>query len=590
MSAITKLNQAMRAHQLDAYIVPSADYHASEYVHPYFAARAYLSGFTGSAGTLVVTEGASGLFTDARYFLQAEEQLAGSEITLYRMGEPNVPDIAGFLLENIPEQGRVGVDGRNIDADFFFTLQERLQKKQITLLSADLIADIWLDRPPLPAAPAQPFPDSFAGRTVPEKLDALRCAMRQKGADVHILTTLDDIAWLFHIRGSDIPYNPLVLSYAIIELEHARLFIDEGKLSLSLRGALRAAGVQLRPYEDIYAFVTQYHKRRILLDPTRMNYTLYASLAGDNTLIQTPNPTIFMKAVKNDAELRGMRQAHLQDGIAMVKFLAFLKINLGKIPMTERSAAEMLRNFRLEQGALGESFATIAGYGAHAAIVHYSATADTDAALQPAGFLLLDSGGQYPCGTTDITRTIALGEVSAQQKRHFTLVLKGMLQLAHARFPAGCRSDQLDILARAAMWKESLDYKHGTGHGVGCYLCVHEPPIRVYYKTPAGQAAALLPGMILSNEPGLYIGGSYGIRLENLLAVRREDANEYGEFLSFETLTLCPIDLSGIEPSLLTREEKDWLNAYHRRVYEALSPHLSPALQEFLKEATRALP
>ncbi len=583
---LQRLRAEMLAHGLCAYILPSADDHSSTYLHPHFQVRAYFSGFTGSSGTLVVFAEHAALFTDARYFLQAEAQLADAGITLMRMQEPGVPDLPEYLLSCLTENETVGANARTFPAALWQRLCAKLAEKNCQLLAFDELIDrIWPDRPVLPDAPVICLPPERAGETTDSKLARLRAEMRAQQAQAHILCSLDDIAWLYNLRGSDIPCNPLAFAFTIVEETEATLFIDAHKLPSSCIQELAAFGVRTAPYADVYAYAPRCSGQRVLIDPERVNYALYAQFAAVATIRHAQNPTILMKAVKNKAELAAMRQAHLADGIAFAKFLYALYTRTESL--TEASAGELLARLRMQQGAVSESFPAIVAHKAHAAIVHYTATPETDAPLTPEGFLLIDSGGQYGSGTTDVTRTIALGPLSTEQRRQYTLVLSGMIHLAAAVFPETLRCDQLDVCARMPLWSVLADYKHGTGHGIGSYLCVHEPPIRVYYH--ASNPVPLSPGMVLSDEPGVYIAGSHGIRIENQLCVEQAGESEYGRFLRFETLTLIPIDTSPIDCTLMSAQDIAWLNAYHAHVYDRIAPHLCAEERAFLEKITRAI-
>lgn len=575
--AMQVLRRAMQQAGLQAYIVPSSDYHGSEYLHPHFRARALLSGFTGSAGTLAVLAGQAALFTDGRYFLQAAQQLRGTGIALMRMGEPGVPTLEQYLARELRGGDCVGADARLLDAAAWERLERALGAREIALLDAgDLASEAWPERPAFPAAPAYPHPERYAGQTVEQKLCWLRSVLEEREADAHFLGALDDIAWLYNLRGSDIPYNPVAFCYAAVEQERAIVFMEASKPTAPLRAQLAAAGVQLRPYGEAAAYLEEY-RGRMLFDPARVNAALAARIRAHARPVEQKDPVMLQKAVKNEVELRNMREAHVRDGIAMLRFWKYLRETVGKAPVTERAAGKQLAALRREQGALEDSFAPIVAYGPHAAIVHYSATAETDAALLPEGALLVDSGGQYPEGTTDITRVFALGPVPQEVKQQYTLVLRGMLRLSAARFPKGVYGDQLDILARMPLWQQGLDYNHGTGHGVGSFLCVHEPPIVFNWRRR--EAPPLLPGMVHSNEPGVYVSGSHGIRLENQMAVR-EEADGY---LAFETLTLAPLDLALVDWAQLQPEDTAQLHAYHRRVYDMLSPYLDQRERAFLR-------
>lgn len=596
MQMIEQRLAALRAKMREAgyagYYVPTDDFHLSEYVGAHFKARAYLSGFTGSAGTLVVLEHEAALWVDGRYFLQGEQQLAGTPIVLQRSGEEGVPTLLAYLEEKMPEGGVLGMDGRTVPAATGRQFEKALAKKGVSLaVDRDLIGEIWPDRPPLSEKPAWVLDIKYAGQRAEEKLAAVRAAMAKQGAGAHVLTSLDDIAWLFNLRGEDVACNPVVLCYAVIESERAYLFADAAKLDASVRGHLASLGIEVQPYDAVYAFVSRYGAgTKVLLSESRVNYALFASLLkAGATIVEAENPTTRMKAVKNPVELENLRAAHLKDGIAMVRFMRYLKENIGKTPMTELSAAEYLAALRRAQdGNLGLSFETICGYGPHGAIVHYSATPESNVPLEPHGLLLVDSGGQYYEGTTDITRTFALGPLTEEEKRHFAMVLSSMLHLAAARFPSGVRGANLDVLARMPFWEQGVDYKHGTGHGVGYLLNVHEGPNNFRWQN-AASSAVLEAGMVTTDEPGIYIAGKYGIRLENELVCCKAEKNEYGQFLCFAPLTCVPIDLDAVDPSLLNETDRMRLNAYHAMVYETLAPHLEPEERTWLAGYTRAI-
>lgn len=596
MQMIEQRLAALRAKMREAgyagYYVPTDDFHLSEYVGAHFKARAYLSGFTGSAGTLVVLEHEAALWVDGRYFLQGEQQLAGTPIVLQRSGEEGVPTLLAYLEEKMPEGGVLGMDGRTVPAATGRQFEKALAKKGVSLaVDRDLIGEIWPDRPPLSEKPAWVLDVKYAGQEAQEKLAAVRAAMAKQGAPVHVLTSLDDIAWLFNLRGDDVAYNPVVLCYAVIESERAYLFADAAKLDASVRGHLASLGIEVQPYDAVYAFVSRYGAgTKVLLSESRVNYALFANLLkAGATIVEAENPTTRMKAVKNPVELENLRAAHLKDGIAMVRFMRYLKENIGKTPMTELSAAEYLAALRRAQdGNLGLSFETICGYGPHGAIVHYSATPESNVPLEPHGLLLVDSGGQYYEGTTDITRTFALGPLTEEEKRYFAMVLSSMLHLAAARFPSGVRGANLDVLARMPFWEQGVDYKHGTGHGVGYLLNVHEGPNNFRWQN-AASSAVLEAGMVTTDEPGIYIAGKYGIRLENELVCCKAEKNEYGQFLCFVPLTCVPIDLDAVDPNLLSADDRMRLNAYHAMVYETLAPHLEPEERTWLAGYTRAI-
>ena len=596
MQLIEQRLAALRAKMREAgyagYYIPTDDFHLSEYVGAYFKARAYMSGFTGSAGTLVVLEDEAALWVDGRYFLQGEQQLRGTSILLQKSGEEGVPTILDYLKDKLPEGSVLGMDGRTLSAATGLEFQKELGKKGIKLApERDLVGEIWADRPLLSDRPAWVLDVKYAGQEAGEKLMRVRKAMVEQGAAAHVLTSLDDIAWLFNLRGDDVAYNPVLLAYAVIEPEQAYLFADEAKLPEPVRVHLAALNTKVLPYDGVYDFVSRYGAgTKVLLSEARVNYALYACLErAGAALVKAENPTVHMKAVKNETELENLRRAHIKDAVAMVRFMRYLKENIGKIPMTEISVSDYLESLRrAQEGNLGLSFDTICGYGPHGAIVHYSATPESDMPLEPRGFLLVDSGGQYYEGTTDITRTFALGPLTEEEKQHFATVLRSMLNLAAARFPQGVRGANLDVLARMPFWEQEMDYKHGTGHGVGYLLNVHEGPNSFRWQNPAN-SAVLEAGMVTTDEPGVYIAGEHGIRLENELVCRMGEKNEYGQFLYFEPLTFVPIDLDAVEPSLLSETDRARLNAYHALVYETLAPHLAEDEQAWLRDYTRAI-
>ncbi len=585
------LRRAMQAAGVDAYVIPTDDFHGSEYVGDYFKCRKYVSGFTGSAGTLVVTADMAGLWTDGRYFLQAAQELRDSGIDLMKMGEKDTPSIKAFLADRLVPGQTLGFDGRTMTLQSGRELETAMEKHGISLRQdLDLVGEIWRDRPSLPGGEAWALPASYAGKGRKDKLGGLRREMEALGADTHILTSLDDICWLLNLRGDDVECCPVILSFLIMDGSGVRLYMDEKKLHPKLRGFLEADGVKLLPYLQIFSDVGEISPdAKVLLDPEKVSYAIVRRLPETAVVIEKANPTERAKAVKTQAEQDNMRAAHVKDGVALVKFTKWLKEHVGKVPMTEISAAEKLESLRAAQDFYhGPSFDPIFGYGPHGAIVHYSATQETDAAIAPEGFLLFDTGGHYLEGTTDVTRTVALGPVTAEMKRHFTLVLKGHLRLLGAKFRQGCSGVSLDILARQPLWEAGLDYNHGTGHGVGYLLSVHEGPQRIHYNT-ATVPAKLEPGMITSDEPGLYLTGQYGIRHESLLLCVEKETNEFGTFLGFEPLTMCPFDLDAVDPDLMTREEKDLLNDYHQRVFETISPYLCEKGTAWLKNATRPI-
>ncbi len=591
---LAQLRNVMKDEGLSAYIIPTADFHQSEYVGDYFMARKYMSGFTGSAGVLVVAKEAAGLWTDGRYFIQAERQLRESGITLFRQGEPNVASIEEFLMQQCEEMDVVGFDGRVLDVSWGSKLKEELANKKITVQSeGDLIDGIWVDRPSLSIEPVFVLEDCYAGENASSKIARLRKAMAEEGATVHLITSLDDIAWLLNIRGNDVLHNPVVLSYVAVTDKEVYLFIDEKKVTEEVATYLNEVGVSIKSYNEVYEFTKNLSNSEVLLyDKSKLNYALYTMIPDGVKTVVKPNPTILMKAVKNDTEIANLREAHIKDGVAFTKFMYWLKKNIGQLPMTEITASDYIEEQRKQQeGFISLSFDTISAYRENAAMMHYSATEESHAVLEPVDLLLVDSGGQYYQGTTDITRTMALGEVTQEQKEHYTAVVRSMLNLQAANFLSGCRGVNLDVLARGPIWDIGMDYRCGTGHGVGYLLNVHEGPNGFRWKPANGpqDSAVLLPGMVTTDEPGIYIEGSHGIRIENQLVCVEGPNTEYGQFLRFESLTMAPIDLDALDLSKMYDIDKERLNAYHKEVYEKLSPYLTSEENEWLKEYTREI-
>lgn len=588
------LRRQMDEKQIDVYFVPTSDFHESEYVGDHFKARKFITGFTGSAGTAVITKTEAGLFTDGRYFIQAAEQLKDTTITLFRIGEEGVPKLEEYVEQCLSKGQVLGFDGRVVNTKLGKQLKEMADKKEAAVCTDyDLIDTIWKDRPPLSKQPAFLLDVKYSGKSTKEKLTKLREKIKEKGATMHIITSLDDINWLFNIRGNDVENYPVVLSYAIVTLERAYLFIQDLVVSEEIKQTLYQDGVELYSYEQIYEFVKEIKEEEvILLDPAKVNYQISQSISDEIEQIEDTNPTIYMKAIKNEVELENLRKAHIKDGVAFTKFMYWLKTNIGKIPMDEISAADYLEQRRREQtDNIGLSFDTICGYNANAAMMHYKAEEESKAVLQPEGLLLVDSGGNYMQGSTDITRTMVLGAIDTEWKLHFTTVVRSMLRLANAKFLYGSRGSNLDVLSRGPIWDLDLDYKCGTGHGVGYLLNIHEGPNGFFWKiVPDRPAAAILEeGMVTTDEPGIYIEGSHGIRIENELICKKGIKNEYGQFMEFEMLTYAPIDLDGIDPTLMEKSELKYLNEYHKLVYEKLSPYLTEKEQEWLKEYTREL-
>ena len=575
----------MRENAVDAVLVVTDDFHGSEYVGEHFQTRAWLTGVTGSAGTAAVTADAACLWTDGRYFLQAADQLADSGIALMKSGEPDVPTPAEWLLNTLQTGQTLAFDGRTVCAAFAEKLTEALSVRGVRVRAdADPVGAVWADRPPLSKQPAWLLDAALAGKSREQKLAELRATLDAAEADCLVLTSLDDIMWLLNLRGGDVAHNPVLLSYLYIDCGQCWLFAAPEAFGELERAALGAAGVTLAPYEQIYEIMPALTDLTIWLDPNKINYALTRLLPSSAKRLERPSPTTAAKAVKTEAEIAGFRRAHLADGAAVTAFIYWLKHSAVAEGATERSAAETVERLREEQKGYREpSFAPIVAVGEHGAIVHYSATAETDAPLRAEGFVLCDTGGHYADGTTDVTRTISMGELTTRQKEDYTDVLRGHLRLGAAVFRQGMRGDQLDILARQPLWERGLDYRHGTGHGVGHLLNVHEGPNRFRWQ---GESAAMEAGMITSDEPGLYREGEYGIRIENLLLCCPAKAEGY---LAFEHLTLAPYDRAAILPERLTAEERAWLNAYHERVCEALSPMLSPEVAAWLRGETAAI-
>ncbi len=587
------LRGAMKEQNIDMYIIPSADFHQSEYVGEFFKSRAFMSGFTGSVGTLVVTLDGAGLWVDGRYHLQAENELKGSTIDLFKEGLAETQKMQDYISDKLPEGGVLGFDGRVVSAKEGDGYAELAKGKNAKVnADHDLIAAVWTDRPELPTDKAFMLNDDLAGENTNSKLARVREKMAEKNADLNIVGMLDDIAWLYNIRGNDVAYNPVVLAYTIVEKDGAKLFVDESKLTDEIKAALAKENVAVLPYNDIYEYVKTLGSARVLIDAKRVNFSMMNNIDKKAEIIDGINPTLFMKAIKNEVELENNRQAHIKDGVAVTKFMKYLKENATKGTMTELSAEKTIENFRKEQeGFIQPSFHSISAFGANAAMMHYSPSETNNAKIEEGQLYLIDSGGQYYGGTTDITRTYAVGQVSDALKRDFTLVVKGMVTLSMAKFLYGCRGYNLDILARGAVWKYGIDYLCGTGHGIGYMLNVHEAPNGFRWRVVPERfdSEVLEAGMITTNEPGVYIDGSHGIRLENELVARNLEKNMYGQFMDFEVITFTPIDLDALLPELLNSDERDYLNAYHAEVYSKIAPHLNDEEKEWLKGYTRSI-
>ena len=582
----------MEQQNIDCYIIPTDDYHHSEYVGDYFKFREYMTGFSGSAGTAVFTREKAGLWTDGRYFIQAEAQLKGSGITLYKSGEPEVPTIEEFLKKELEEGAVLGFDGRTVSYAQGEKYRQIAEGEGASIeFRLDLAPDTWTGRPEMSTEPAFLLEDEYSGENIESKLKRIREKMKENGCNAHILSSLDDIAWLFNIRGNDIAYCPLVLSYAIVYNNSVELFANSQKFSEEIVNLFAENQIQIYPYEDIYRVVSEMTSEdKVLLDSKIMNYRLYQAISKDTVIVDKQNPEILMKSVKNEIQAENLRKAHLKDAVAHTKFMYWLKKNIGRVEITELSASARLEGLRAEQEHfLGPSFSPISAYGEHGAIVHYSADEKSNVPLKEGKLFMTDTGGHYLEGSTDITRTVALGEVGNIEKEHFTLVARAMLRLANTVFLYGCSGANLDCIAREVFWKEGLNFNHGTGHGVGYLLNIHEGPINFRWKEGERQAPALEENMVITDEPGIYIEGSHGIRLENELLVRKTVKNEYGQFMNFEILTYVPIDLDAILPEKMSTEEKEMLNHYHKQVYEKVSPYLSEEERIWLKEYTRAV-
>ena len=573
---------------IQAFIIPSTDPHLSEYVAPHWKSREWISGFIGSAGTVVITEKKAGLWTDSRYFLQAAEQLQGSGIDLYKEMLPETPSITKFLSDELQPGESVGIDGKMFSVEQVESMQAELSAKNIQIVFCpDPMDELWENRPPMPESPAFVYDIKYAGKSCSEKIAAIRTELKKKSAESVMLSALDEIAWTLNLRGNDVHCNPVVVSYLLITEKKAVLFIAPEKVTEEVRNYLEKQQIEIQNYSDTEIYLSDLNSSSILMNPAKTNYSVFSSVNPQCRIIRGEAPVALLKAIRNEQEIKGIHAAMQRDGVALVKFLRWLESAVPSGTETELSIDRKLHAFRATQDLyVGESFDTIAGYKEHGAIVHYSATEESNATLHPKGFLLLDSGAQYLDGTTDITRTIALGELTTEEKTDYTLVLKGHIALAMAVFPSGTRGAQLDVLARMPLWSHKMNFLHGTGHGVGHFLSVHEGPQSIRMNE---NPIVLQPGMVTSNEPGVYKGGSHGIRTENLTLVCSAGEGLFGEYLKFETITLCPICKKGIIKELLTADEVDWLNNYHQQVYEKLSPKLNEEEKAWLKEATAVI-
>ncbi|MDO4292747.1 MAG: aminopeptidase P family protein [Eubacteriales bacterium] len=590
---LAALRAVMEKNGVDWYMVPTADFHNSEYVDAYFKVREYLCNFSGSNGTLIIGKQEAGLWTDGRYFIQAERELEGTGVTLYRMLEEGVPTKEEFLEQKMQPGQTLGFDGRVVDTRFGRKLEKILDKKQVRIAyEKDLANEVWTDRPELPCHPVLVPDEALFGRTVEQKLSQVREQMEKKGAGSLFLSKLDDLMWLLNIRGADVECNPVALSYAYVTDRECHLFLQEGEVTEDLRAHAAKYGIVLHPYEETASWLSACPvSGKVLCDEGNVSYAFYKLLSSRAEVIGAASPTELLKAVKNETELANMKQVYLKDSAAVCRFIYWVKKNVGKIPMTEYTAAMHLDGLRAQiDGYLDLSFPTISAYGANAAMMHYEATKESAAALEPRGMLLVDSGGQYLGGTTDVTRTMVLGPITPEEKAHYTAVAMGMLQLTDAKFLYGCSGRNLDILARQPMWDQNIDYKCGTGHGVGYILNVHEGPQGLRWRFVEGQKEVPIEaGMDITNEPGIYIEGSHGIRIENVMVARNGVKNGDGQFMYFETLTWAPIDLDAIDTSLMQPKDIERLNRYHAQVYEKMAPFLEGEELAWLKEATRAV-
>ena len=585
---IHALRMTFRPNNIKAFIIPSTDPHLSEYVAPYWMSREWISGFTGSAGTAVILMDKAGLWTDSRYFLQAEKELEGSGITLYKEMLPETPSITKFLCQNLKPGESVSIDGKMFSVQQVEQMKEDLAPYQLQVnLFGDPLKNIWKDRPSMPDAPAFIYDVKYAGKSCGEKVAAIRTELKKKGIFALFLSSLDEIAWTLNLRGSDVHCNPVIVSYLLVTQDEVVYFISPEKITQEVNEYLQEQQASLRKYDEAESFLNSFAGENILIDPKKTNYAIYSAINPACKVVRGESPVTLLKAIRNEQEIAGIHHAMQRDGVALVKFLKWLEASVLSGKETELSVDRKLHEFRAAQPLyMGESFDTIAGYKEHGAIVHYSATEESDVTLQSKGFLLLDSGAQYLDGTTDITRTIALGELTEEEKTDYTLILKGHIALAMAKFPAGTRGAQLDVLARMPIWSHGMNFLHGTGHGVGHFLSVHEGPQSIRMNE---NPIVLQPGMVTSNEPGVYKAGSHGIRTENLTLVCKDKEGMFGEYFKFETITLCPICKKGIIKEMLTAEEVKWFNDYHQTVYKKLSPSLNEEEKKWLLEATKAI-
>jgi Xaa-Pro aminopeptidase len=580
------LRMELLRRNLDAWYISGTDPHASEYLPEMWQTRKYISGFSGSYGVVVVAQEEAALWTDSRYFIQAEEQLKGSGIKMYKLRVPEACPPEKWLVKKLQEGSKVGFDPQTLSVSGYRNLDNSLKKAGISMVETpDLFEKIWEDRPAMPSDLVFELKLHFVGLSRKDKKDLLTAELKKSDADLQVITALDELAWVFNLRGTDIPYNPVFTGFGVVGKNDWILFVDYVKMPVGLKAHFEKEKIILKPYGDFLVWLKSVRGKRILIDPSSAAYAVYSALQAENKLVEGTSPAAMLKAQKNKTELAGFREAMKKDGAALLEFLFWLSENVEKGTVTEYTAGRKLAEFRSQQKDFkGESFAPIVGYQAHGAIVHLSVDETNALPLKPEGMLLFDSGGQYLHGTTDVTRTVALGEVTQQQKTDFTLVLKGMIALTQAIFPAGTKGCNLDILARKALWEHGLNYGHGTGHGVGHFLNVHEGPMSIRQEY---NEVSILPGMVLSNEPGLYREGEYGIRTENMMVCVEKETTGFGQFLGFETLTLCPIDTRLIDFELFSEKERNWLNNYHSEVRRQLKPLIRKELQVYLEELTK---
>ena len=589
---IAKLRALMAEKGIDAYVVPTADFHQSEYVGEHFKARKYITGFSGSYGTAVICQDDAGLWTDGRYFFQATNELEGSGVRLMKMFVGDTPSVTEYLADKIPEGGKVGFDGRVLSMDEGKEYEDALSPKNISIdYEEDLIDQIWEDRPPLSDKPAFFLEEKYSGESSAHKLERVRKIMKDNGATVHIIASLDDTGWLLNVRGDDIDFFPLLLSYSIVRMDSVDLYVDETKLNDRILEEFKKVNVTLHPYNDIYEDIKKLDaSETALIDPMKMNYALYKNIPCK--IAEAANPTILMKAMKNDVELENIKEAHIKDGIAITKFMYWIKTRYDKEDITELSSADKLTSLRAAQeGYIRDSFEPLCAFADHAAMMHYSPSKETDVVLKEGAMFLNDTGGGYYEGSTDITRTFILGSIDQDMKKYFTAVVRAMMNLSRANFLYGCHGYNLDVLVRQPIWDLNIDFQCGSGHGVGYLGNVHEPPtgFRWYVVPSKNEHHQLEEGMVITDEPGIYEDGKFGIRIENEFIVRKGELNKYGQFMHFETITFAPSDLDGIDPEEMTKSEREWLNNYHKDVYEKIGPHLTDEEREWLKEYTRAI-